>query len=285
MRKITSAIFISSSIALQREDVDIHHHSRDGKEHAVETIEDTPMPGKHIARVLDAEVTLYHRLGEVTEGAEYHHHERHAYPLPHIHEVIEVSHSHTTAYSEQCTTDRALPRLLGRDAWEQPVPSDERTYEVSPRIVSPDEDIDGKRYSIVGRLAIKACKILECQHIDKRQRQNDIHLAQHRGTEVNDRVSILDIQLLDIAIQQEYQVRSEDDERFSVRQAVEPEGEEEVTATHDYDGATDLHHPIVRQEAKKLIHRERCQQQEQSCQAERAEIGTEHLYEYDDDTC
>ena len=108
------------------------------------------MSGEHITRVLDAEMTLDHRLGKVTEGTEYYYHERHANPLPYVQETAEVSHSYTTGNSEQSATDRALPRLLGRDARKQSVTSDERTYEVSTRIVSPNEYIDSQGNSIVG---------------------------------------------------------------------------------------------------------------------------------------
>ena len=119
MRKTTLPHFLFyHPIALQREHIDIYHHRGDGKEHTVETVKDTTMSGEHIARVLNAKVTLDHRLCEVTKGAKHHHYERHAYPLPYVQESAEVSHSHTTSHGEQSATDRALPRLLGRDARE-----------------------------------------------------------------------------------------------------------------------------------------------------------------------
>ena len=74
------------------------------------------------------------------------------------------------------------------------------------------------------------------------------------------------IQLLDLAIKQEHSIRSEYDKRTSTSKAIEPKGEEQVTATHNHDGAIHLHLPLQGHYAQKLIHRKRSQKQEQASQ-------------------
>ena len=94
---------------------------------------------------------------------------------------------------------------------------------------------------------------------------------------------MLAVQLFDVQIQEEGQVGHEEDERTSVGHAVEPEGEEEVAAAHDDDGAVYLDLASERYDLDELIDRQCCEQQKQRSQAEWAVVGAEHLYGYDAD--
>jgi len=167
------------------------------------------MSREYVPRVFDADVALYHRFGEVAKCTEDNHYKGHAYPLPCVHEGEELGHGKGTGYGEQCAADRAFPRLLGRDAWKQPMASYGDSCEVGTRVVDPDEYVHGERYGIVGCRTAEAVKLRECKHIDERQGQHDVQLAQHDGSQVGNGIGILAIQLLDIAVQEEQQVGSE----------------------------------------------------------------------------
>ena len=104
--------------------------------------------------------------------------------------------------------------------------------------------------------------ITESKKIDERQWQHDIYLTEHRGAKIDDRIVMMAIQLLDIAIKQEHQIGSEYDKRASTSKAIEPEGKEQVAAAHDDDGAVDRHFAALRYYLDELIHSQRGQQQE-----------------------
>ena len=83
-------LFFTPYLVLQRQCQQIDDYCGDGEEHAVQAVEDTSVAGEYVSRILDAQVTLYHRLCEVAKGAKDHDHECHADPLPHVHEGEEM---------------------------------------------------------------------------------------------------------------------------------------------------------------------------------------------------
>ena len=200
------------------------------------------MTGQDVARILDADGALEERLNKVAPCAEEHNHQAQTHPLRYAEGqfrsavvqrrcLVETNACCNSEYKD-AASDASFPALARTNTWEEFVLAEERTAEVSASIVCPKENKHAKRQQIVVNHAV--CTLTECEYVDCRQRQCDIHLRKHCIRPVVYRIRRLCVEFGDEQIDDSKQVRDEHCRRNDAR-AIASDTEEQVHAGNGGD--------------------------------------------------
>ena len=138
---------------------------------------------------------------------------------------------------EDAAADAALPTLCRTDAGKQLVFAEKRTAAVGTRIIGPEEDEDAQRQEHVIMYLTVECRSLECQNVNHREWQGNIHLWKHGVGPVVDGILVACVKLCNEEIHDGEQVGYEYHEVAHNACAETCHGKEEINACHGGDEA------------------------------------------------
>lgn len=106
---ITIEFDVTASLLANRQDVQINRSCRNGHDGTIETVEHAAVSRKDVARILDAQLALHQRFGQIAPGAEHYYCDAHAYPCGCRHDREEMSQCECCRYAEYTASDGTFP--------------------------------------------------------------------------------------------------------------------------------------------------------------------------------
>src|SRR5688500_10854849 len=112
------------------------------EEDRVEAVEEASAAGQQAARVLDADLALRHRLGQVPDGGQEAADRSHREPVDRIEALQQKGEEQSAGERRQETADPTFPGLRWRDRWSHLVLAEPGTCEVAADVVQrSDQDV------------------------------------------------------------------------------------------------------------------------------------------------